>query len=71
MLMKKRFVKSCLLLIGALCVLTGCESEEERKQAELWRAQAEKNAVTYIEEKYGFEAQVIDSESQKTSGLFS
>ena len=52
-------------------MLTGCESEEERKQAELWRAQAEKNAVTYIEEKYGFKAQVIDSESQKTSGMFS
>ena len=50
-------------------MLTGCESEEERKQAELWRAQAEKNAVTYIEEKYGFEAQVLDSESQKVSDL--
>ncbi len=50
-------------------MLTGCELEEERKQAELWRAQAEKNAVTYIKEKYGFEAQVIDSESQKVSDL--
>lgn len=69
-MMKKRLVRSCLLLISMLCLLTGCISEEERAQAESWRRQAEKNAVAYIEEKYGFEAQAVDSETQKVADLF-
>jgi len=68
--MKKSIVKRCLLLTSILCLLTGCISEEERAQAESWRKQAEKNAVVYIQEKYGFEAQVTDSETQAVGDLF-
>ena len=68
--MKKRITKTCLLLTSVLGLLTGCISEEERAQAEAWRKQAEKNAVTYIQEKYGFEAQVVDSETQEVGDLF-
>ena len=65
---KKMFFSVCLVMI--LMFLTGCISEEERAQAEGWRKQAEENAVTYIQEKYGFEAQVVDSETQKVGDLF-
>lgn len=68
--MKRRIVKSCLWLMSVLCLLTGCISEEERAQAEAWRKQAEKNAVVYIEEKYGFEAEVVDSQTQAVGELF-
>lgn len=62
-------VLMCAMLSAFL--LTGCVSEEEKQQAAEWRAQAEENAVAYIEDKYGFEAEVIDSETQKVSGLLS
>ncbi len=66
--MKKSRVVACFL--GIFIFLTGCISEEERAQAESWRKQAEKNAVVYIQEKYGFEAQVTDSETQAVGDLF-
>ncbi len=68
--MKKKGIIFCICIMSLLMLLVGCESEEERAQAAAWRAQAEKNAVTYIEEKYGFEAKVLDSETQKRSDLF-
>ena len=68
--MKKNKSMACLLLGMTALLLTGCISEEERAQAEAWRKQAEKNAVEYIEEKYGFEAKVLESETQKRSDLF-
>ncbi len=58
----------CVMLFSM--IFTGCVSEEERAQAEAWRKRAEENAVTYIQEKYGFEATVIDSESQRGEDLF-
>ncbi len=68
--MKKRIIYSCFIMLSVMFVLTGCISAEEREQAEAWRKQAEKNAVNYIEEKYGFKAEVIDSETQKAEDLF-
>ena len=66
---RQMIVLMCAMLSAFL--LTGCVSKEEKQQAAAWRAQAEKNAVVYIEDKYGFEAEVIDSETQKVSGLLS
>lgn len=74
MITKKKIKGHITVLAGALIsaiLLTGCVSEEEKQQAAEWRAQAEENAVIYIEDKYGFEAEVIDSETQKVSGLLS
>ena len=68
--MKKNKSMAGFLLGMTALLLTGCISEEERAQAEAWRKQAEKNAVEYIEEKYGFEAKVLESETQKRSDLF-
>lgn len=67
---KQQIVVLMCAMLSAL-LLTGCVSEEEKQQAAEWRAQAEENAVAYIEDKYGFEAEVIDSETQKVSGLLS
>ena len=60
-----------LLLLAFSLLLTGCISEEDRQQAAKWREQAEKNAVEYVKDKYGFDAQVLSSETQKVEGLFS
>ena len=68
--MKKRFWSICLILITSVWLLTGCISAEERAQAEEWRKQGEKNAVTYVKQKYGFEAEVVSSDTQKVSDLF-
>ncbi len=69
--MKKSKYCFGVCMMAIIMLLTGCISEEERAQAEAWRAQAEKNAVSYIEEKYGFKATVVDSATQKTESLFS
>lgn len=69
--MNKSKYSFVISMIAIIMFLTGCISEEERAQAEAWRAQAEKNAVSYIEGKYGFKATVLDSETQKTESLFS
>lgn len=68
--MKKRFGSICLILVTSVWLLTGCISEEERAQAEEWRKQGEENAVVYIQEKYGFDAEVTGSKTQKVSELF-
>ena len=69
--MKKGKFRFVVCMTALFMLLTGCVSEEDRAQAEAWRTQAEKNAVTHIEEKYGFKAQVLDSETQKSESLFS
>ncbi len=68
--MKKSRSVLIIWMMLILLVFTGCISEEERAQAESWRKQAEKNAVVYVQEKYGFEAQVTDSETQAVGELF-
>lgn len=68
--MKKNKSMAALLLGMTALLLTGCISEEERAQAEAWRKRAEENAITYIKEKYGFNATVIESKSQRVSDLF-
>lgn len=68
--MKNRKISIHIALLSILILLTGCISEEERQQAEQWRKRAEQNAVEYVKEKYGFEAEVISSEIQKAEDLF-
>jgi len=45
--------------------LAGCYSSEEREQAKTYEKQGKINAVNYIEEKYGFEAEVVDAVCEK------
>jgi len=50
-------------VILCLCLVGCAASEEKEKEAAAWRGQAEELAITYIEEKYGFTPQVVDSKS--------
>lgn len=57
-----RFIKKvCTVAVSLLVTMTvlgGCYSAEERKQAKIYEKQGKANAVNYIKEKYGFEAEV-------------
>ncbi len=59
-----------VFLLFAVTIATGCSlSEEEEKTAKEYQEQAEKNAVEYIKEKYGFDAKAIDSDYNR-EGMF-
>jgi len=59
-----------LLAFTVLSTLVGCVSKEQRKINEDNSSRAEENALAYIEEKYGFEADVIETEVDSYGGLF-
>lgn len=65
----KKFELTALLLGGVL-LLSGCDSAEQKAENEKNLRRAEENAVTYIEEKYGFTPEVIESVLERQSGLF-
>ena len=54
----------CSLLFSA------CDSKEQKAENEKNIKQAEKNAVAYIEEKYGFTPEIIESELERYGSLF-
>lgn len=64
-----RFLKKFCVVTALFSVLVmlfaGCYSAEERAQAKAYEKQGKKNAVTYIKEKYGFEAKVTDAVCQR------
>lgn len=68
--MKKKLFSIRLLLLGTILLLTGCVSAEEKEQTKAWRKQAERNAIEYIQDKYGFEPEILESKTQNASGLF-
>lgn len=56
--------------LAALLAMSGCVSKEQKKENAQNLMTAEVNAVRYIEEKYGFKAEVIRSEVDRYAGLF-
>ena len=59
--------KWILLFLSAIMsvTLTGCGySEEEKAQMQEYENQASENAVSYISEKYGFQADILDAECE-------
>lgn len=66
--MKKNKIIAFLLTCSLL--LSGCDSKEQQAENEKNLRQAEKNAVTYIEEKYGFTPEIIESELERYGGMF-
>ena len=66
--MKKNKIIAFLLTCSLL--LSGCDSKEQKAENEKNLRQAEKNAVTYIEEKYGFTPEIIESELERYGGMF-
>ncbi|MBO5226603.1 MAG: hypothetical protein J6B17_00790 [Ruminococcus sp.] len=65
----KRNAVIAALFIAAL-FFSGCLSNEQRAENESNCRQAEKNAEEYIMDKYGLDAEVIDSEIAMVDGLF-
>lgn len=66
--MKKNKIIAFLLTCSLL--LSGCDSKEQKAENEKNLRQAEKNAVSYIEEKYGFTPEIIESELERHGGMF-
>lgn len=55
-----------LLLLSCVLLFTGCSySEEELQQMEQYMSQAKENAIKYIQNKYGFQANIIDTKTEK------
>lgn len=66
--MKKISFITSIIIFSAM--LTGCVSREQREESQKNLLQAEKNAVSYIEEKYGFTADITNSKVESEGGLF-
>ncbi len=67
--MKK--IRLTALLLGCTMLFSGCtDTPEQKAENEKNLRQAEKNAIAYIEEKYGFKPEIIESALERSSGLF-
>ena len=66
--MKK--IRLTALLLCCAMLFSACDSKEQKAENEKNLRQAEKNAIAYIEEKYGFTPEVIESAIERSSGLF-
>ena len=66
--MKK--IRLTTLLLSCAMLFSACDSKEQKAENEKNLRQAEKNAIAYIEEKYGFTPEVIESAIERSSGLF-
>lgn len=65
--MKKISFITVIVILSA--VFTGCVSREQREENQKNLLQAEKNAVLYVEEKYGFTADITNSEVEAIGDL--
>ena len=63
-------VKLTALLLCCSLLFSACDSKEQKAENEKNLRQAEKNAVAYIEEKYGFTPEIIESELERYGSLF-
>ncbi len=63
-------IKLTALLLCCSLLLSGCDSKEQKAENEKNLRQAEKNAVAYIEEKYGFTPEITESVLERYGGLF-
>lgn len=61
----------CVLAVLLLMIfLTACDSEEQKKQNEVWQAKASENAIAHIQKKYGVNAEVISAKVDREYGIF-
>lgn len=67
--MKK--IKNIIIVIALIFLLTGCYSKEEKKLIKKYEDQAKINAVDYIKEKYGFDAEIISVKAARYNSSIS
>lgn len=65
-------MKRSILIIICLCgiFLGGCDTEEEKERTKKAIAQASKNAICYIEEKYGFTPEILEADERRNREMF-
>ena len=68
----KKILPLCITLMLLLCILTACGyTIDEKRQMKQYEKTGKKNAVSYIEEKYGFTPKVLEVFCDKIEiGLF-
>ncbi len=66
--MKKTKITTLLLCCSLL--FSACDSKEQKVENDKNLRQAESNAISYIENKYGFTPEIIESELERQAGLF-
>lgn len=60
-----------LLLASASAVLlSACDSKEQKALNAAWEAQGAQNAVSYIQQKYGFQADVLSAQIDRRHGAY-
>lgn len=67
---KIKNIISIVLIITLLPIITGCDSKEQQLLNKRYVKQARKNAVEYIENKYGFTPDIISAEQERQPGMF-
>ena len=62
---------ACVLPAAVLLLtLTGCESAQQSAQAQEWEQRASANAQRYVQQKYGFSAEVTAAKADRSSTAF-
>lgn len=65
-----KLVSFIIAIVFFTVMLTGCVSREQREENRKNLLRAEKNAVLYIKDKYGFTADITSSDVESEGGLF-
>ena len=68
---KQRISAAFMLLSAPYLFLTACDSAEQKAQNAKWEEQASFNAVAYIQNKYGFTAEVTEANVDRKQGWIS
>lgn len=63
-IMKRKLI---IFIVTCLFLLSGCYSYQERRQINQYASQASKNAIAYLQQKYGFTAKVLKTRTEKVN----
>ncbi len=59
-----------LLAAASAVLLSACDSKEQKALNAAWEAQGAQNAVSYIQQKYGFQADVLSAQIDRRHGAY-
>ena len=69
-MLQMKSVFAALAVIGSAVLLTACDSKEQKALNAQREAQASQNAMTYIQKKYGFQANVLSAQIDRRHGAY-